>query len=505
MDSDQELLPDNETEPVTSPDIGNEPSAVPEVTLMPPAWSDVLAKAFFAQMNVLYENLTTRTGASAWERMLMSQPLQDPDDRASISFFVLQFLVEHPYVSHNTWVQFDAFFGWTAPETTVPSHAKDMIQIVKRETDPRYAMTYEGLPEDLPKEKYLSYRRSMRDAVIEDRRDDVRRYYELAMHLCSSDPELHRIAFLFYDGLKHWEQTSVMIGYAWESLTALLSLRPDFFAFEIKKPEYLMKRGFDTEALTEYRAISKKYPLDLSVLYRRMECFQTLHDKAGATTERTLIRSSFSRVQKQLEKDMALVENKDEIVRLIQANQTIMDELNAKYPLTPISTEEIKKRPQLLVIVGAVALVVLLLVVGTLYSCGAFGGKNKPSPPQYTSDNPIPDSVSESILSFGENIQVRYMTSIFSHSMSYTSLGELEFTLVSLQEFDQSTCEKILDDIAGFVSAPKSTFAQEEVPLLWRVVFSVEDREQVVYLSNPARINNQSEYERTDIWSMETT
>lgn len=507
MDSEQEFLPDNETGPEISPEFGNEPTALPEVALMPPVWSDVLATAFFAQMKVLYENLPTRTQANAWERMLMSQPLHDSNDRASVSFPVLHFLVEHPYVSQNTWVLFDAFFGWTAPETYIPPHVVDMIKIVKRETNSRYAMSYEGIPETSTKEKYLFYRRCLRDSAIEDRRDDVRRYYELAMQLCSSDPELNRIAFLFYDGLKHWEQTSVMIGYAWEALTGLLTLRPDFFAFEIKKPEYLVKRGFDTEALHEYRIISKKYPLDLSVLYRRMECFQTLHDKAGATAERALIRSSFSRIQKQLEKDMTLVENKDEIVRLVRTNQSIMDELNAKYPLTPISTDGIKKRPQLLIGGGVGVLVILLLAVGTLYSCGAFGDKNQSrirSNASYASDAPFPDSVSEPIADFGENIQMRYTNDVFSHTMQYSAEGYLEFKLKSLQRFSQDTCEDILNDVSGFVASRKSSYPDEYVPVLWRIVFVSEDSTEIAYLSDPTRINEYKKYSLAEVWSKES-
>ena len=463
-------------------------------------WSRETATSFFTWMNDSYSSVATRNDAIAWERHLISQPLNDPKDRSSICFSVLDFFVKHPYLPQRTWILFNAFFGWTEMETVVPSEYQTAIRTVMHETDTRFSIKYDNVPENEYTEKYLSYRRNMRDAAIDDHRDDVRRFYELAAHLCPNDPELHRIAFLYYDGLKHWEQTSAMIGYAWGALNQYLSLCPNDLFFETKKAEYLMKRGFDSEALAEYKDISKKYPLHLFVQNKRMECFLKLHDKVGASSERNAIRSSYSRVQKQLERDRLQSNNKDAIDRLLLENRSILDEIDAKYPQTQLSTLDIRQKPQLVLIVTAGVFVVLLGAI-LLFSGlkNMVGGSSTGS--TYDFDETVPDEVSNDILSFADSLQTRYPNDIFSHSMAYNQYGYLEFSLVSMQSIEKEKRVEILNDISKYVTSRKVNFPGDYTPVLWKVRFQLNEGTDIIYLSDPDKILSNDKFAIMEVWS----
>lgn len=466
----------------------------------PQPWNQEAARSFFDRMTEMYSVRSSRIDSMAWERLLMSQPLYDSNHRTSASFAVLDFFVKHPYLTHDTWVLYNTFFGWTAMETVVPPESAAAIHTVVHEVDTRFAMHLDHVPEDEHSEKYLAYRRNMRDAAIDDKRDDVRRFYELASHLCTSDPELFRIAFRYYDGLKHWEQTSAMISYAWEALTRYLSLCPDDLEMEMMRAEYLLKRGFDTEALNEFKTISKKYPLHLSALYKRMECFLVLHDKAGASSQRNVIRNSYTRVQKQLEHDRLQSNSKEEIDHLLAENKQILDELNEKYPQSQLSPQDIRHRPFFKILAAAA----VILVIGVIYF-GFTGLKNltggsSPSGNVYVPDETVPKEVSEALLNFADSIQMRYPNDVFAHSMTYDRYGYLEFSLQSMQKFDENLQDKILKDISNFVATRKITFSDEYTPVLWKVRFQPKDQQEIIYFSDPVKISQNKQFEVREVW-----
>jgi hypothetical protein len=469
---------------------------------MPPvSWNQDTAKLFFSQMTELYSVRSARLDALAWERLLMAQPLQDPDQRCSAGLSVLDFFIKHPYLTHEIWVLYNAFFGWTAMETVAPPSIKTAIHTVSHEVDEAYFMNFDHIPDNDNSEKYLSYRRSMRDAAIDDKRDDVRRYYELALNLCASDPELYRVAFQYYNGLKHWEQTSTITSYAWEVLTRYLSLCPDNLELEILKAEYLLKRGFDTETLNEFKAISKKYPLRLSVLYKRMECFLVLRDQAGAALERNTIRSSYSRVQKQLERDRMQAEDKEEIDRLLAENKGVLEELNSKYPQSQLSPADIRRKPYFKILVALAAILLLAGLYLAFTGLKSLISGSTPGVEVYVPDETVPEEVSEALLSFAMSLQTRYPNDIFSYSMKYDRYGYMEFSLQSMQKFDKNTQKKILMDISNFVATRKITFSEEYTPVLWKVQFMQNESQEIVYYSNPAKISQNKQNDVQEIWS----
>ncbi len=457
--------------------------------------------AFIPRMQELYRNPETRILASDWERLLIQAPLTEASDRDAIAAGVLQFFIDHPYVPGRVWSMFDAFFGWTVYEKSYLHLPTESIGVIQHETNTTYSLSYLPIIPEATDPKYMSYKRSLRDAAIDDRRDDVRRYFDLASHICGKDPELYALAFRYYDSLNHWEQTSVMIGYAWEALTQLLSLLGDSYDYEIKRPEYLKKRGFDTEALDAYRQLAKKYPYRLEIPYRRMECLYTLHDKGGASAERMQIHALYPRVRKELEKRRISAGNPMEIDKLIAENESIMLEINNRYPLMPIPDENTRNGKILLIAAGlAVVVVVILLVIFLPGMIGANKRDTKYGPDPSILENQMAE-VNEATIDFAENLQLRFPNELYSHDLEYSDDGYLVLTLTSLQSFTSSVRERILSDVAGFVRNRRSTSPDEYTTASWRVIFVSGDASTESYISSAEKIAAGASVE--DSWKKE--
>lgn len=457
--------------------------------------------SFIPRMLELYQNPDTRVQATEWERLLIQAPLTEAAERDAIAGPVLRFLVENPYVAGRVWSMFDAFFGWTVYEKAYLRLPKESLDIVRHETNTTFSLSYNATIPEASEPKYLSYKRSLRDAAIDDRRDDVRRYYELASHLCAQDSELYALAFRYYDGLNHWEQTSVMIGYAWEALTQLLSMCVDFYDYEIKRPEYLKKRGFDTEALDAYRQLAKKYPYRLEIPYKRMECLYSLHDKAGASAERMQILAMFPRVRKELEKRRINAGNPIEIDSLIAENASIIEEINARFPAMPLPDEN--TRGGKIILITAVLAVVIVAILLVIFLPGMLGSSK--SDGHFGPDSAIlenqPATVDDATIDFAENLQLRFPNDLYSHDIDYSGDGYLVLTLTSLQSVDASVRERILSDVAGFVRNRRSTSSADYTTACWRVTFASGDGSSESYISSAEKILSGASVE--DSWKKE--
>lgn len=434
------------------------------------AWES--KEKYFEDIAAVYHSVARRFDTAEWAAILQKLGSLGFDDK-NLGWETLVFFLEHPFIPQTVWSSFAEYFLWTDNVTAVPWQLRDSIPTLRREMDPENALPYDGLV-GTPgcSDRYLGYRRSLRDAILENREADVERYFRLAAAVYDKDPTLFLMAFSYYDRIQgRREKASVLL--AWNALSGYLALCPDSPRYEKYRVEYMYLRGFATEALAACDALIAKYPSDLSCRQIEMDLLIQMREPEKARRERYRIRKEYAKILSRAKKNPTVDSPYSD------ENRRLVDTMNASYP--DAWPWHVKGRRLLLILIA----ILILLCASLLLTAGQSLRQLLPRNASAATASAEKDS---SVTGLIAQIQIRHLEEIYSYELSIGEGGTKDVRFDSETGCSEETKEAILSEIAGFVRSYAASFPDADPPVDWRVTFDKKGQKDAVYISDPSRI-----------------
>ena len=170
----------------------------------------------------------------------------------------------------------------------------------------------------------MKYRRLTREAALENDRDNVRKYFDQAIDLYTTDAVLYEITADFYASQEARHKYGEFGPEYLHALNRLLKLHYNDSKYIRLRAEYYKSCEYLEEARNDYELAMKLNPEDLKIPYDIAESYNVQNNSGKAKSFYKYIKKSYQHTQAALEKQLSDADDRERISAIIDSNDRIM-------------------------------------------------------------------------------------------------------------------------------------------------------------------------------------
>jgi tetratricopeptide (TPR) repeat protein len=281
----------------------------------------------YTSMMALHDDFYSRIELDYWKELMQTDLLINMKIIHFMRLPVLTSCIANPLLPQNVWVFLDHLFHWSDQLFSIPKDYEVEKKLLAIETDPRWALSFSRFrlskslatrtqKDDQPIakptwehkrtkkptslnidfEQYATYRRNMRNAIIEENDEAAEKWFIMSAELFDGDPDLFVLCYEFMQGRRGEGQptsTELFQGI----VERLLDFYPEHIVFLISRVDCMADQKLYTQAIIEYKKLAARFPDSLLVLYQLSEVYLKSGQEGDAKKTVKTIEKNYPAVQ----------------------------------------------------------------------------------------------------------------------------------------------------------------------------------------------------------------
>lgn len=281
----------------------------------------------YTAMMALHDDFYARIELENWKALMQTDLLINMKIIHFMRMPVLTSCAANPLLPQTVWVFLDNLFHWSDQLFSIPKDYESEKNLLAIETDPKWAISFsrfrltKSLPTPVSKddqtpakltwehkrtkkpssanvdfEQYATYRRNMRNSIIEGNSEAVEKWFIMAADLFDGDPDLFVIGYEFMTGIRSAGQPAnneLFQGI----VERLLDFYPEHIVFLISRADCMTDQKQYEQAIMEYKKLAARFPDSLMVLYELAEVYQLSGQESEAKKIIKTIEKNYPSVQ----------------------------------------------------------------------------------------------------------------------------------------------------------------------------------------------------------------
>lgn len=281
----------------------------------------------YTSMMALHDDFYSRIELENWKGLMQTDLLINMKIIHFMRLPVLTSCAANPLLPQTVWVFLDQLFHWSDQLFSIPKDYENEKKLLAVETSPKWDVSFarfrltKSLPtriskDDQPLEKptwehkrnkkptatnvdfeqYATYRRNMRNAIIDGNNETAEKWFIMAADLFDGDPDLFVIGYEFMTGLRDAGQP--MNKELFQGIVErLLDFYPEHIVFLISRADCMTDQKQYAQAIIEYKKLAARFPDSLMVLYRLSEVYLLSGQEAEGKKTVKAIEKNYPAVQ----------------------------------------------------------------------------------------------------------------------------------------------------------------------------------------------------------------
>jgi len=283
---------------------------------------------YINQMQKVYDNFFTRKEIMNWKPLIQQNNLWSTYKR-DLEPLIQEFLIKNRDLPSEVWALFDTEYNWSMRADEFYAKYPEFAICLLIETCRRWKLDYSFIHRDsvFDYDNYVKYRRLTREAALENDRDNVRKYFDQAIDLYTTDAVLYEITADFYASQEARHKYGEFGPEYLHALNRLLKLHYNDSKYIRLRAEYYKSCEYLEEARNDYELAMKLNPEDLKIPYDIAESYNVQNNSGKAKSFYKYIKKSYQHTQAALEKQLSDADDRERISAIIDSNDRIMAEV----------------------------------------------------------------------------------------------------------------------------------------------------------------------------------
>lgn len=281
----------------------------------------------YTSMMALHDDFYSRIELDCWKELMQTDLLINMKIIHFMRMPVLTSCVANPLLPQAVWVFLDHLFHWSDQLFSIPKEYEAEKKLLAIETDPKWDVSFARFrltkslatrdqKDDLPLakptwehkrtkkptstnidfEQYATYRRNMRNAIIEGNGEAAEKWFIMAADLFDGDPDLFVIGYEFMKNYRSEGQPTNKELFQ-GIVERLLDFYPEHIVFLISRADCIADQKQYPQAITEYKKLAARFPDSLLILYALSEAYQMSGQDGEAKKTIKTIEKNYPAVQ----------------------------------------------------------------------------------------------------------------------------------------------------------------------------------------------------------------
>jgi len=281
----------------------------------------------YTSMMALHDDFYSRIEIDNWKGLMQTDLLINMKIIHFMRLPVLTSCIANPLLPQAVWVFLDNLFHWSDQLFSIPKDYENEKKLLAIETDPKWDMSFsrfrltKSLATPISKddqpiakttwehkrtkkptstnvdfEQYATYRRNMRNAIIDRNNETAEKWFIMAADLFDGDPDLFVIGYEFMKGFRNdgfLTNKELFQGV----VERLLDFYPEHIVFLISRADCIADQKQYAQAIIEYKKLAARFPDSLLVLYQLAEVYQLSGQEGEAKKTVKSIEKNYPAVQ----------------------------------------------------------------------------------------------------------------------------------------------------------------------------------------------------------------